>query len=133
MALKFMVGASLLLAAGVAASGCQNSPPRTASPGFAQKQGSSTPPMVSVSPPPLQPNGLGTNGLGTPVNTAGPSGLGGIPTPAAPTTGSQFRSTAPYNPNSGPGSFGQNPATPAFGPSTGGPGFNSTPLMPPPN
>jgi hypothetical protein len=134
MAIKSLVGPSVLLAAWVALSGCQNTPPRQpANPGFVQKQGSPNPPVVGANQQPMQPNGAVM-----PAYNAAP-GAGVSPPAVAPIgTGSQYRSTAPapfINPSGpGPGAgFGtQNPTPPPLGPTAGPPGFDQ-PITPPQN
>jgi hypothetical protein len=154
MAFKSMVGASLLMAACVALSGCQNTSPRPSPTpsGFTQRPvGSANPPVVA-GPATAQPNGL------TPNYTPAPGGVSGVPTASPAITGSQSRLTAqPFIPNSGPGqafnpnagvgptSFTTNPASvpgtsfnpsnlppPSFGANSNGPGLES-PILPPAN
>jgi hypothetical protein len=130
MASKPTVGASLLLTACVALTGCQTAPPRNPNPqGYTQRQGSANPPQLMANPQPLQPNGLGA-----PVNTTATGGLGGVPTPAPTNTGAQFRSTAqPFAPINGSANPTSNLGSPAFAPTSSGPAFNPAPIPPPPN
>ncbi len=144
---KFMVGATLLCAA---LGGCQTSAPRTSTPAFTQRPGSTSPPTVggtaqsaqplqSPSTPGMMTPGTMTAGANMPMNSPpqlSPAGNpSAIPTAAPTTYGSQSRSTAPFVPNSGPapGYYPpSNPGTPAFGPSTGPAGFSNAPIAPPP-
>jgi hypothetical protein len=131
MAFKFKVGASLLMTACAALVGCQSAPPRNPNPGFTQRPGSTTPPVVSGDQQPVPPGAMGI-----PTNTAPSTGLGGIPSATPPTTGSQFRSTQqPLLPGNGPGSPGNGnsgtyPSPAPIGSYSGGPGFDTS--SPPP-
>src|SRR5687767_5227517 len=108
MEFKSLVGTSLLLAACVALSGCQNSAPRrtTTPPMFmGQKSGTSNPPVVQAGGPSQNfaaPSGAPSAGMsspqskgfGQPISSAAPAGFSSSPPTVAPTqSGSQFRST----------------------------------------
>jgi hypothetical protein len=136
MAFKFTVGASLLMTACVALSGCQSTPSRTTNPSFTQRPGSANPPVVVGNQQPgVQPLGsqqpAPSNGMAMQTNSVSPATLGSIPTATPATTGSQFRSTQqPVFPNSGPGSANFVTSPPPAGFNTSAPGFDMPPANP---
>jgi hypothetical protein len=144
MAFKFTVGASLLMTACVALSGCQSTPPRPTNPSFTQRPGSSNPPVVVGNQQPgVQPLGsqqpTSSNGMATQTNNVSPATLGSIPTATPATTGSQFRSTQqPVFQNNGPGFVaspppaGFNTSAPGFDMPPANPGFGNVPPAPRP-
>jgi hypothetical protein len=127
MTFKSMLGASVLVAAGLGLSGCQSTPPRSPTPAFTQRPGSNNPPIVGANAQNPQTTSPPT------YNTSVPAGVGVAPSQAPMSLGSQSRSTAPYTPgtNSAPGAFNTNP-TPPLGSPINNTAFDPS-MVPPPS